>query len=250
MLFQAHRGVSTEFPENTMPAFRAAWEQGYQVIELDPTFTADEECIVFHDATINRTCRTPNLEPIQEPRKVCDLTYEELLGYDAGSYMGLQFRGTKVSQLSEVLAFAQQTGLLVKLDNKFEKFVPHLREKFYRIVEASGARVAFTCANPETICQVAERFPDAGIHYDGFVDENAILTVRSLLNNNPFTVWLPLPSKLTAWVKVPIANPALCETVKRHAMLGLWILETEEQLEEAVSLGADIIETTGAVKPR
>ena len=41
MLFQAHRGVSTEYPENTIPAFAAAAWQGYQVIELDPTFTAD-----------------------------------------------------------------------------------------------------------------------------------------------------------------------------------------------------------------
>ena len=29
--FQAHRGVCGENPENTMPAFRAAWEQGTEV---------------------------------------------------------------------------------------------------------------------------------------------------------------------------------------------------------------------------
>ena len=74
--------------------------------------------------------------------------------------------------------------------------------------------------------------------------------MKSLLNDNPLTVWLPLASKLTSWVKVPVANQELCELVKRHAKLGLWILETEEQLTEAIALGAEIIETTGAVKPR
>lgn len=250
MLFQAHRGVSTEFPENTMPSFRAAWEQGYQVIELDPAFTADGQCVVLHDATLNRTCRLPNGERLPQPCNVEDLTYEQLLSYDAGSYMGPQFQGTEVPLLREVLAFASQTGLLVKLDNKFERFDPKQKEVFFQVVEASNARVAFTCANMETISQVAGRFPNAEIHYDGFVDEQAILGVKSLLKNNPLTVWLALPSELTSWIKVPTASPSLCEMVKRHAKLGLWILETEQQLEEAISLGADIIETTGAIKPR
>ena len=250
MLFQEHRGVSTEFPENTMPAFRAAWEQGYQVIELDPAFTADDQCVVLHDATLNRTCRLPNGQMLPQPCNVEDLTYAQLLAYDAGSYMGPQFTGTNVPLLRDVLAFASQTGLLVKLDNKFERFSPRQKELFFRVMEASGAKVAFTCANMETIGQVAARFPNSEIHYDGFVDEQAILTVRSLLKNNPLTVWLALPSELTSWITVPTATPALCEMVKRHARLGLWILETEQQLETAVSLGADIIETTGAIKPR
>ena len=250
MLFQAHRGVSTEFPENTIPAFQAAVEQGYQVIELDPAFTADGQCVVFHDKTVNRTCRTQSDGLIQEDRRVCDLSYDELLGYDAGSYMGPQFKGTKVPLLSEALAFAAKAGVLVKLDNKFEKFDAQQQETFFQVVEASAARVAFTCAHIETIRQVAGRFPNAEIHYDGFVDEQTVLAVKSLLKNNALTVWLPLPSKLTSWVKVPAANAALCKAVKHHAKLGLWILETEQQFEEANALGADIIETTGAIKPR
>ena len=45
MLFQAHRGVSTEYPENTMPAFEAAWTQGYQIIETDPLFPKSKKRI-------------------------------------------------------------------------------------------------------------------------------------------------------------------------------------------------------------
>lgn len=250
MLFQAHRGVSTEFPENTMPAFLAAQEQGYQVIELDPAFTADGQCVVFHDATINRTCRTQAGEVITDPRKVSELTYGELLAHDAGCYKGSQFAGTQVPLLSEVLSFAGQAGLLVKLDNKFENFDPRQQEAFFNVVQASNTQVAFTCQHMKTIQQVASRFPTAEIHYDGFVDEQSVLAIKSLLIQNPLTVWLALPSRLTSWVKVPTATPSLCETVKRHARLGLWILETEEQLNEAIALGADIIETTGSVKPR
>ena len=35
---QAHRGVSSDYPENTMIAFRAAVNEGYAIIELDPKY--------------------------------------------------------------------------------------------------------------------------------------------------------------------------------------------------------------------
>ena len=94
-----------------------------------------------------------------------------------------------------------------------------------------------------------ERFPDSQIHYDGVVTEENVARVKALLKNNPLTVWLALPSELTSWVTVPMASPQLCEMVKRYGNLGVWILETREQLEQAKVLGADIIETTGSIKP-
>ena len=249
MLFQAHRGVSTQFPENTMPAFMAACEQGYQVIEMDPAFTADGQCVTFHDKKINRTCRTGAGLVIREEMLVAEMTFEQLEQLDAGLFMGEQFRGTRVPLLRQVLAFAAEKDLLAKLDNKFERFTPQQQEAFFEIVEDSGARVAFTCKLPETIARVAERFPKAQIHYDGAVTEETILQVKALLKENPLTVWLPLPSELTSWVTVPMASRELCRMVKNHANLGLWILETQEQLQQAKELGADIIETTGAIKP-
>ena len=56
-MLDAHRGVYSEYPENTMPAFKAAAEQGYEVIELDPAVTKDGVIVFVHDSTINRTGR-------------------------------------------------------------------------------------------------------------------------------------------------------------------------------------------------
>ena len=58
MRYQAHRGVASEAPENTMAAYRLAVAQGYDVIELDPSFTKDGVCVLYHDETLTRTCRT------------------------------------------------------------------------------------------------------------------------------------------------------------------------------------------------
>ena len=73
--------------------------------------------------------------------------------------------------------------------------------------------------------------------------------LKAQIKQNPLVIWLPLPSPLTSWVKVPVATEELCALAKRYGKLGLWILETQEQLKEAKRLGADIIETTGALKP-
>ena len=51
----AHRGYSEKYPENTMPAFRAALEAGAHMIELDVHLTRDRELVVIHDDFIDRT---------------------------------------------------------------------------------------------------------------------------------------------------------------------------------------------------
>ena len=249
MLFQAHRGVSSEYPENTVPAFEAAARQGYQIIELDPFFTADGECVVFHDKTLNRTCRNSVGSEIDGTLYVQDLTLAELRSYDAGIFMGEQFRGTQIPLLRDVLALAGRTGLMVKIDNRFVRFPEWQQEKLFDIVAASGVNAGFTCVDAESVRRVAARFPNAPIHYDGYVDAEKVKTVAALLKNNDYTVWLALPSKLTSWVKVPMATPELCAMVKSYAKLGIWILDDQKQLQQAEALGADIIETTGSVKP-
>jgi glycerophosphoryl diester phosphodiesterase len=48
----AHRGVSKEFPENTVPAFRAARFRGADGVELDVRRTSDACLVVHHDARL------------------------------------------------------------------------------------------------------------------------------------------------------------------------------------------------------
>jgi glycerophosphoryl diester phosphodiesterase len=50
----AHRGFSREGLENSMAAFRAAVELGYQYLETDVHTTADGVVLVFHDETLDR----------------------------------------------------------------------------------------------------------------------------------------------------------------------------------------------------
>ena len=51
----AHRGLSGLAPENTMAAFRRALDIGVDMIELDVLLSADDQLVVFHDETLDRT---------------------------------------------------------------------------------------------------------------------------------------------------------------------------------------------------
>ena len=233
-----------------MPAFIAAVEQGYDYIEADPAFTKDGQCIVFHDQTIKRTCRTADGSPITEDIAVAELTYKELLSYDAGIFMGEQFRGTSVPLLSELLEFSKKHHIPVKLDNKVQSFTEEQRERFFDIVNAAGAPAAITASNLEYFEVAAKRFSKATLHFDGLVNEENLIKVRKIAGDRELYVWISLDTPLTKWVQVPHASTELCSLIKKYAKLGIWILETDAEADEAKAFGADIIETTGSVKPK
>src|SRR5688500_15952335 len=51
----AHRGGSLEAPENTLAAIRHGAAVGSDWIEIDVTLSRDDEVIVIHDDTLERT---------------------------------------------------------------------------------------------------------------------------------------------------------------------------------------------------
>lgn len=50
-----HRGAAGEAPENTLGGFAYAWEIGVRAFELDIHLSKDEQLVVIHDPTLERT---------------------------------------------------------------------------------------------------------------------------------------------------------------------------------------------------
>ena len=215
-------------------------------MEMDPKFTADGVCVLLHDWTVNRTCRKAQGEAFAEETEISSLTWEQVQKLDAGLWCGEAFRGTRVPTLAEILAICKEWGVSAKIDNVYARFTPQQQETLFQIAEESGADVGFTCFSPDMVRDAANRLPKATIHYDGSVSEENLRAVQALLNENPLVIWLPMD---VDWCKMPAATPELCATAKKYGRLGLWILSTKEQEAKALSLGADIIETPGQLKP-
>lgn len=91
----AHRGYSSKAPENTLAAFKTAWEAGTDACELDLYLTADDKVIICHDKDTKRT--TGSLKVIAKS------SMEELRSLDAGHWKGEQWKGEKLPTLDESL---------------------------------------------------------------------------------------------------------------------------------------------------
>lgn len=108
-LIGAHRGASARAPENTLAAFRAALEDGAELIELDVHLTRDRRLAVIHDETTQRTTGVAGV--------VAELTMPELRRLDAGRYKGVQWAGERVPELGDVFDLARGR-LLVNIEVK------------------------------------------------------------------------------------------------------------------------------------
>ena len=82
MKYQAHRGVSSECPENTLSSIERAIRQGYDLVEIDPSVTLDKKIVLLHDQTINRVARMSDGRSIDTPLYIKDLSYKDLMTSD------------------------------------------------------------------------------------------------------------------------------------------------------------------------
>ena len=92
----AHRGASGTAPENTVAAFKLAWEQGADACELDLYLTADGQIAVLHDKDTKRTTGVPML--------VAEAKLAALRELDAGTWKDAKYAGEKIPTLAEALA--------------------------------------------------------------------------------------------------------------------------------------------------
>jgi len=104
----AHRGASAEAPENTIAAFELALDHGADGIQLDLHLSRDDQPVVIHDFTLERT--STGAGPVR------GLTVRELKRLDIGSWRGRRWRGQRVQTLQEVLErFRERTRFWIDL---------------------------------------------------------------------------------------------------------------------------------------
>jgi glycerophosphoryl diester phosphodiesterase len=73
----AHRGLSSEHPENTLRAFGAAVAAGFPALEMDLHLTRDGHVVIVHDGALSRTTDGEG--------EVADLDLKEVQAFDTGA---------------------------------------------------------------------------------------------------------------------------------------------------------------------
>jgi glycerophosphoryl diester phosphodiesterase len=124
----AHRGASHDAPENTIPAFLLAWEQGSDAIEGDFFLTADREVVCIHDSHTGRVSDTNLI--------VAESSLEELRKLDAGSWKGEEWTGTGIPTLAEVFSIVPAYRKIFVEIKPGTEILP----KLYEEIDRSGLR--------------------------------------------------------------------------------------------------------------
>lgn len=73
----AHRGYAARYPENTLPAYRAALKAGVRWLECDVQLAKDRVPVLLHDVTLQRTAGDPRSVFDLEATELADLSVHE-----------------------------------------------------------------------------------------------------------------------------------------------------------------------------
>lgn len=156
----AHRGLSDFAPENTLPAYMLAWENGFGYVETDIFFTLDGKPVCLHDGSIDRTSNGSGM--------VTDMTLDTLRQLDFGAWKGPEFAGTKIPTFEEFLTLCRNLGLhpyieLKTSDNATEERVASLVET----VRAYGMedKVSWISFSYQLLAAVHNLSPNARLGY-------------------------------------------------------------------------------------
>lgn len=127
----AHRGSKGTHPENTLIAFQEAIACQCDGIELDVQYTKDQQLVVIHDNTVDRTTDGQG--------EVDSYTLAEIQQLDAGSWFNSMYSDQRIPLFTEVLELLNQqnyTGILnieIKTDEKaypgIEKAIAQIMQK-------------------------------------------------------------------------------------------------------------------------
>lgn len=93
---QGHRGARGLYPENTIPAFKAALDYGVTTLELDLAVTKDKQLVVSHEPWMSAAiCTDPQglsiLETKEKTHNIFQMTYQQVKSYDCGSIGNVRF---------------------------------------------------------------------------------------------------------------------------------------------------------------
>lgn len=223
----AHRGYSSQYPENTLTAFRAAAMLPIHGVEFDVHLTKDRQVVVIHDETIDRTSNGHGF--------VKDMTLQQLREFDYGVWFSNDFLGEEIPTLREVLEIYRPTNIQVNIEIKSDIFVyEDIEELVLREVEALGMmeRVIISSFDHEVIARVAQIAPNV---------ENAALFANMILNVADYQKTIPAKA-LHVSLPSAIRRPVV-EAIEKGSLVRVYTVNEVEYADMLLNIGVDAIFT-------
>jgi len=218
----AHRGNSSEAPENTLAAVYSALVLQPDAIEIDLHLSKDGELVVMHDAKVDRTTDGEG--------NIAELTVKELKKLDAGSWKGDSFKGEKAPTFNEVLQAVKGKCRLVvemKVEGAEQKLLSDLKA-----ADMLGDVVVISFY-PKVLAKLKELEPDL---------PRAVLTAVSAYEDFA-RVAKEAKTNFLDLCGVYLTREVAVKLLDRGYLLWAWTLDEEEHFKKAVELGITGITT-------
>lgn len=237
-LLFAHRGASTEWPENSLPALARALDVGADVLEIDVHMTLDGHPVVAHDPDGLRCAG------VDRPIAACELselkTWDLWAGFAGQAVPERRAHPVRPSTLEEVLTSLPRAHFNVDVKQAEPDMVPSLIRLLKR--HDACARVLLTSFS----AAITARIRRAG--YPGPIGMARLDAAYTLLSPSAVVRRFPrearrlqIPSR---YAGLHLANR---RTIERAHGLGLavdyWVVNTPASATRLLDLGADGIVT-------
>lgn len=227
----AHRGASSDAPENTLASFGRAIADGAHFIEMDVQVTSDGIPIVFHDKGLSRTTDGVGFASTQ--------TFEQLRKLDSGGWFKKEFSGERIPSLEEVLQFVEgKIFLNIELKNlgeKSEQSIATILDLINRYNYAD--KLVISSFYYEQLKIVKKLEPDVPIAPIRVPKDNRLPSqLRKLLGCQGFVCSVE-----------ELTNEVADDARKHNIFIGVYSVDTEEQLDFVTSRNGKAIVTN---KPR
>ena len=223
----AHRGGAAHNPENSWPAFDYAARLGYAYLETDARSTSDGALLAFHDATLNRVT--------DRSGQVSRMTYKEVSGARIG--------GTEPIPLLEDL-IGTYKELRFNIDLKDAGTIGPLAGLLRRtgawdrvcITSFSGRRLlAAQRSLDRPVCLAVTPAATAAVRYAGHPGKTL---AAQLARSGAQCAQVPGLIATRGFIR-------RCHDLGLH--VHVWTLNSREQIERALDLGADGVMTDDVV---
>ena len=237
----AHRGDSANYPENTLPAFLSGVRMGIDVIETDVHITRDGEIVIWHDPTLERNTDGEGALEIHTLKELKRLDAGYTFTNDGGKTYPFRGKGIQLCTLSEALEACPDERFNIDLKSQEEDIV----ERYIDVIRKHNAenRVCTASFHLNNLKKLRRLAPD-------------LLTSVSTLEVAPLVLktkmhMLPAAFDRKIIFQVPVRQYGITiinkrfidEMHRRDAVVMVWTINEEEEMERLYKLGVDTIMT-------
>ena len=241
-LIIAHRGASGEAPENTMVAFKLAWELGADGIEGDFHLTRDGHIVAIHDKDTNKVTKGKNKLIVKKT------SLKELQGLDVGSWKNEKYSKARIPTLEDVIdSLPEGKKFFIEIKCGTEIMKPLINVIDLKVKERPilKTNISFISFDKDVIKSCRTQWPDIEANYLESYKKIKGISKWAPNENEVFRLLkLSLASGIGTQANKEVLNPKFIKRLRLNQLsFHCWTINDVETARHFRDLGVDSITT-------